>query len=572
MNPIQRNLVILARIEAALGAILAVGVFVLMSVSPTAVLSPGIALGAAVLGSVATTYFLTLHPIVADWKPNVSVFILTLITAANLILIIAATGGLDSPYYSLWLLAIVVAGLFGRRYTVGIVLLTLGYFGYSLFPGSFEKRFLTDHVIELLITLVAAGLSEWVHGRQRLATAATASKQLKSVNSRLNQEQMKADVIIDSIAEGVVVVDAERRIQLFNPAAEALTGWQANATLGLDYAAVIKLEYTAGKPAGPSSPLQATWVNLQPAASEDYNLITRSGRKIGVRISASPIIDAAGKISGEVILFRDISVEQALERQKDEFISTASHEMRTPVATIEGYISLALSEKTATIDDRARNYLEGAHRSVAHLGQLFKDLLNVTKAEQNLVQEALLVVNVEKVVSEAVNDMQFTAQAKGLSLGMQTSASGGRAISPVYLVAANPERLREVTLNLIDNAINYTPQGGVRVVLGGDDRQVQVSVIDTGIGIATEDIPHLFQKFYRVDSAMTRGVSGTGLGLYLCRKIIELYDGHIWVESKADQGSRISFALPRLSQNQADQLTRQSAATVTPGKPKPILN
>jgi signal transduction histidine kinase len=175
-----------------------------------------------------------------------------------------------------------------------------------------------------------------------------------------------------------------------------------------------------------------------------------------------------------------------------------------------------------------------------------------------------VVVDVAKVVSEAVGDMQFTAQAKGLSLGMQTSSYGGRTIAPTYLVAANPERLREVTLNLIDNAIKYTPQGGIRVLLTGDDNQVQVAVIDTGIGIATEDIPHLFQKFYRVDTAMTRGIGGTGLGLYLCRRIVEQYGGHIWIESKVEQGSKISFTLPRLNPTQAEILAKQSAATVVP--------
>jgi signal transduction histidine kinase len=269
-------------------------------------------------------------------------------------------------------------------------------------------------------------------------------------------------------------------------------------------------------------------------------------------------------MNGGIILVSDISAQQLVERQKDEFISTASHEMRTPIAAIEGYISLALNEKAATVDVRARKYLESAHKSVGHLGQLFQDLLSVTKAEQNLVQEAVTAVNVEKVVAEAVGDMQFTAQAKGLSLGLQTSSGGGRTISPTYWVAANPERLREVTLNLIDNAVKYTPQGGIRVLVTGDETTVQVAVIDTGIGIATEDIPHLFQKFYRVDTAMTRGIGGTGLGLYLCRRIIELYNGHIWVESKPEQGSRISYALPRLSQFQADQLAKQSAATVTP--------
>jgi phosphoglycerate-specific signal transduction histidine kinase len=140
----------------------------------------------------------------------------------------------------------------------------------------------------------------------------------------------------------------------------------------------------------------------------------------------------------------------------------------------------------------------------------------------------------------------------------------------LYYVAVNSERLREVVMNLIENAFKFTSEGGVKITLEGNDAEVTVAVADTGLGIAAEDIPHLFQKFYRVDSSATRTIGGTGLGLYLCRRVVEAFNGRIWIESKLGEGSTFKFTLPRLSQAELEQMQAALATNAPTAQNPPV--
>ena len=142
-----------------------------------------------------------------------------------------------------------------------------------------------------------------------------------------------------------------------------------------------------------------------------------------------------------------------------------------------------------------------------------------------------------------------------------TASGSARVIKPLYYINVDSERIREVIINLFDNAVKYTESGSVSIGLTGDANVVQLSIQDTGAGIAAEDIPHLFQKFYRVDNSATRTIGGTGLGLFICRKIVELYSGRIWVESKPGTGSTFFINLPRLDAKQAAELKAEQVNT-----------
>lgn len=278
--------------------------------------------------------------------------------------------------------------------------------------------------------------------------------------------------------------------------------------------------------------------------------------------------NAGGSAHGVVGVFRDITTEKQEEARRSEFVSTASHEMRTPIAAIEGYLSLALNPKVAQIDPHAKSYLEKAHTATQHLGELFADLLTSSKAEDGRIASYPTAVEVGEVVTQAAEAGRFNAQKKKLDLKYQLSSgkevSGGKVIRPLFYAFVDPNRLREVLQNLIDNAIKYTPEGSITIALTGDDNVIQIQVKDTGAGIPEEDLPHLFQKFYRVDSSMTRTIGGTGLGLYISRKIVEMYNGHIWVESQLGKGSTFFINLPRLSAEQALDRQRNQANVVSP--------
>ena len=279
--------------------------------------------------------------------------------------------------------------------------------------------------------------------------------------------------------------------------------------------------------------------------------------------------------------------EKAEERQKAEFISTASHEMRTPVASIEGYLGLTLNPATATIDQRARDFITKAHRSAEHLGRLFQDLLDVSKADDGRLQSNPEAIDLIPFVSDIVEGLRHKAEDKKLQLifkprpgtpgGEHSATFTSRTLSPAFYIYVDPDQLREVLDNLVENAIKYTPSGRVTVDVTGGSGRVTIAIADTGIGIPVEDQSHLFQKFYRVDNSDTREIGGTGLGLYLSRRLTEVMGGRLWVESAYRQGSTFFLELPRLSEHDAQTAlaakakTAAQVAEVTPPRPVPAF-
>jgi two-component system sensor histidine kinase VicK len=381
---------------------------------------------------------------------------------------------------------------------------------------------------------------------------------------------VSADFILGAIDDGVIMVSHDNIIHMFNPAASRITGWKPEEAVGLEYHTVLPFVNEKGEPrAADANPFAQVFATGTTVKDTNTALTTRGGKQIPLSVIVSPVMDANGHPSGSVVgVFRDITQEKAEEAQRSEFISTASHEMRTPVTAIEGYLALALNPKIAKVDDNARKLLEKASVSTKHLGVLFQDLLTSSRAEDGRLQSYPVVIEMGEIAQQVAEAERFHAKEKGLNLRYVVSSdqqqAGGKVIRPLYYVYADPHRIQEVIQNLINNAIKYTPEGEVIVRLTGDDSLVQLQVQDTGAGIPAEDIPHLFQKFYRVDNTMTRTIGGTGLGLFICRKIVELYNGKLWAESQLGKGSAFFVNLPRLNSTQALEMQKKQASSISP--------
>jgi PAS domain S-box-containing protein len=385
----------------------------------------------------------------------------------------------------------------------------------------------------------------------------------------LKNDRLNSDFILSAIEDGVVIVGSDGQVNLVNPAASKITGWPPQEAIGLDFKSILNLIDEQGNPyTADNHPVGKSLASGLPARDSKAVLSTKAGKQIPISIIVSPIIDE-NKPAGSVIgVFRDISKERAEESQRSDFISTASHEMRTPIAAIEGYLALALNEKIAHVDDNARKYLVKASDATKHLGVLFQDLLTSSKAEDGRLVSYPVVAEVGEILQQMADNGRFNAKNKGLELRYIVSSNQeqgqGQVIRPLYYTHVDPNRLREVLQNLIDNAIKYTMEGSITLRLTGDASVVQIQIQDTGAGIPAEDIPHLFQKFYRVDNSMTRSIGGTGLGLFICRKIIELYNGRIWVESEPEKGSTFFINLPRLTSTKALELQKSQASQISP--------
>jgi len=392
-----------------------------------------------------------------------------------------------------------------------------------------------------------------------------------TVSSRfLKDERLSSDFILGAIDDGVVMFDRAKMVHLFNRAASELTGWAPNEAVGMDFTQVLPLTDAKGNPIRPEEhPFIQSLISGKPVRSNEFVLNSKSGKQFSVSIVVSPVIEHEGHPSETAVaVFRDITTEKAQEEQRSDFISTASHEMRTPIAAIEGYLSLALNEKITKLDPNARSYLEKARASTQHLGMLFQDLLTSSKAEDGRLASNPSVVEMGEIVEQVTETARFKAKEKGLDLKFVVSSdhevNGGKVIRPFYYCFVDPIRINEVFQNLIDNAVKYTPEGSVTVKLTGDIDTVQVQILDTGSGIPSEDIPHLFQKFYRVDNTATRTIGGTGLGLFICKKIVELYNGRIWVESQLGKGSTFFVNLPRLTAEQALDMQKTQSSVISP--------
>lgn len=395
-----------------------------------------------------------------------------------------------------------------------------------------------------------------------------------AVSGELAKDQgLSSEFILGAIEDGVVMVGADNIIHLFNPAAGHITGWPTADAVGLEFHSVLPLVDEHGTATPPQlHPFARVLAGGKGIRDNKSLLQTRGGKLVPISLIVSPMPGndppSTSTGGGVVGVFRDITTEKQEEARRSEFVSTASHEMRTPIAAIEGYLSLALNPKVSQIDVHAKSYLEKAHASVQHLGELFQDLLTTSKAEDGRIASYPTVVEVGEVVAAAADAGRFNAKEKGLQLKYQISSTkevtGGKVIRPLFYAFLDPNRLLEVLQNLIDNAIKYTPEGSITVALTGDNSVIQIQVQDTGAGIPEEDIPHLFQKFYRVDSSMTRTIGGTGLGLFISRKIVEMYNGHIWVTSQLSKGSTFYINLPRLSAEQALSMQKNQANVVSP--------
>jgi PAS domain S-box-containing protein len=379
---------------------------------------------------------------------------------------------------------------------------------------------------------------------------------------------MQSEFILDTIEDGVVMIGRDGLIHMFNPAAGRISGWPPEEAVGLDYRTALGRVDDNGQMLNDTeNPFVQALATGQTCRDSNAVLAAKDKRQVPISVIVSPVHDAQGQPNGSVVgVFRDVAKEKEDEARRSDFISTASHEMRTPLAAIEGYLALALNPKTATIDPNARNLLEKASSATQHLGELFRDLLTSSKAEDGRLQSFPTVVEIGEILEQVAEAAKFPAGKKNLELKYSVSGdtSGGKVVRPLYYAFVDVNRIREVFQNIVDNAIKYTNEGTVTVRLTGDTSIIQIQVQDSGIGIPPEDIPHLFQKFYRVDNSSTRTIGGTGLGLFICRKVVELYNGRIWVESDYGKGSTFFINLPRLSAQQALDIQKKQAATLSP--------
>jgi two-component system phosphate regulon sensor histidine kinase PhoR len=353
--------------------------------------------------------------------------------------------------------------------------------------------------------------------------------------ARLEQDRQQLRVVLSGMAEGVIAIDARRRLLFANASADRL--------FGLDAAAVGRLVPELIRSPQVQDAVEATLSGPAPYRGE----ITLAGRereamlRIHARVLAVHGTPLPGSPPpGAVLVFHDVTELRRLERMRQDFVANVSHELKTPLASIKAYtetlLDWALHDESVNI-----RFLRRIEEQADRLNQLILDLLSLSRLEsgQEVYQHGPLAL--AAVLGSCVESHRGRAEAKGLVLELDFSP-----LDDETLVRADEEAVRQILDNLIDNAIKYTPEGGaVQVVCRDGVAGITVEVADTGIGIPRDDLPRVFERFYRVDKARSRELGGTGLGLAIVKHLVQSIGGQITVASRVGAGTQFAVTLPR---------------------------
>ena len=360
-----------------------------------------------------------------------------------------------------------------------------------------------------------------------LATDIARRAALAVDNARLfhdAEERGQAARVLATIGDGVVLVDGDGVVRLWNSAAEAITG--------LSPATVVSRPIAEAVPGWSAVEARIPVAAPGSAARRSETVpLDLDGREVWVSISG------VGFSEGTVYAFRDLTEERRVDELKAEFVATVSHELRTPLAAVHG-AALTLRRDDLTLDDATRDSLL---QVVADQSDRLAGIVNDILLASRLETEGLVVGRERVDPAELARRVVDAARAHAPdSIVIELSAP---AEAPP--VAADPDRVRQVLGNLLDNAVKYSPDGGrVVVTLDETDASLRFSVLDRGMGIPATEHERIFERFYRLDPNLTRGVGGTGLGLYICRELVRRMGGRIWVEPREGGGSTFSFELP----------------------------
>jgi signal transduction histidine kinase/CHASE3 domain sensor protein len=395
-----------------------------------------------------------------------------------------------------------LVGKMGVRSLALVPLLSRGRF-LGLLALCWTERHQLDREQEALLGLAGNQIAGALEAALRLEEAERAAGEARAV--------------FYAIADGVLLTDPFGRVTAMNRALEALTGWTEADARGRPYAEVLPI--ATDQVGGPA------------------DLVSRYGRKVPVAVSSAPIFDARGRVVGGVDVIRDVSREREIDEVKSALISTVSHELRTPLTLIHGFAELLVLRDMPVERQRssAVEILDASRR----LARLIDDLLSVSRMESGRLVLDPRPLDLASVVERILSP--FRAMAAKHTLRTKLPGS-------LPVVWGDPDKVEQILTNLVGNAIKYSPGGGeVLVTVDQDGDTVQVSVRDQGIGMSPRDMGQLFEKFYRVDREEVRRTGGTGLGLYITKRLVEMHGGRLWAESWPQVGSVFRFTLPTTS-------------------------
>ena len=340
----------------------------------------------------------------------------------------------------------------------------------------------------------------------------------------------ETEAVIRSIAEGLLVIDSKGNVIMMNPAAERLLGISRKDKIGRPILENLRKEQLV------------SLVKEHPEkGSKEIELISQEDETKKVLRSSSAVIeDESGQTVGMVSVLSDITKQKELDQLKSNFVSNITHELRTPLVAVQKSIALILARNVGQITDTQEHFLSAAERNLKRLSMLIDDLLDLSKLEAGKLELRRELSPIVKIINESAENLHSWAKTKSINIERKIQ----EGLPEINL---DPGRIIQVLNNLIGNAIKFTPENGsitVEAVLKKESEVIEVGIADTGIGIAKEDLPRVFDRFYQTGERALTDISGTGIGLSIAKEIVELHGGNIWAESNEKQGAKFIFTLP----------------------------
>lgn len=350
------------------------------------------------------------------------------------------------------------------------------------------------------------------------------SQTLEEMFQTVHDRENKLNAILTSMEDAVLAVDTNYKLILANRRMAEMINEDVSSLMGKDLTEAFQSYQLVEVVSDTLSTGKAIDTEIRPELSSQQVLA----------VTSSPLEDEAGKTIGVVIVLRDVTELRLLESMRREFVANVSHELRTPLTSIKGFVETILNGKT---DDEAfvQRYLSIVSGETDRMITLINDLLDLTKIESRRQKLVFEEVNLKEIFDDTITVLASKAEEREVAVENRLDD---------LIVLGNPKMLRQVAINLVDNAIKYNKQGGqVWIEAAVNDGIASISVTDTGIGIPSEHLERVFERFYRVDKGRSRQMGGTGLGLSIVKHIIERHKGRIWAESEYEQGTTITFTL-----------------------------
>ncbi len=384
--------------------------------------------------------------------------------------------------------------------------------------------------------------------RSERASAAYAAQTAGAVRNaiearRARQEKEQLEAILYYSADGILTVDRQLRITSFNPAMERLTGWRTPEVVGRFYYDVLRPKDPQGNELGlHNDPLLQAFATSGPIVDREMIITTKDSQQVDIGVTASAVRSPHGEPLSGVLNLRDITRIRENEQLRSTFMSIISHELQTPIAIIKGYASTLRREDANWDEQTIRGRLEAIEEESDRLNHLVANLLQASRIQAGGLKMDPGPLDLAEMARKVVR--KFATRSPSHTLRVHLPEN-------MPTVWADRERIEEVLLNLLDNAVKYSPNAKlIRIEGQVTDESVCISVGDKGMGIPLREQGRIFERFQRVDNKASRTTQGAGLGLYICRAILDAHGGRIWVESELGKGSTFTFSLPRMEQAQ----------------------